>query len=204
MDHMDLLGLDVERFRAFATKLDGAFNRGGAAFYFDEASGTLSIDLFDRERSMFEEDEWEIAVATANALDSLLVFAFEGAPQNVVTAWGSTHVAEKGDQAEALVEVLRAELRFAKDEWERHRSMTGLTLGDAVVSPTIDPRTGIVSSVLSISAFRGTGIRQRPVAGSRQFLDVSLSEVELRRLVHKLQAALDVMEFLDAEVDDAQ
>lgn len=197
--HDDVLEMDVEEFRANVALVETAFARLSAAFYFDSRGSGHGIDIFDFFDEVDDVDDWIDLRAFAFNCHQLFFFAFEFAPDAAIHAWGDEH-GGAGQTAIERVQIMRNEMPRAQAEWYSRFTDLGPTMGDVTTTHVRMTGRDVPKTVLRINSFMVEGLRQLPVASSRQYLTAVLSRNEVRRLIDALRMA-DAM-YGDAFVED--
>lgn len=169
--------------------LESAFVNNRAAFYWESSGGGHRVDVFDFWGEVQDFEEWTALRNFATALQPLVFFAFEEAPDEVIIRWGDDHVTDAGRTALERVETIRSAMPIAGSEWASRFSNLGNSLGDLTTSVIYSPETGDFRTIVRINSFTAEGVRRAPAASSRQYLSAVLSRAELRRLIDKLQMA---------------
>ena len=187
--HDDVVTIETDNFQRMVDLVEAAFVNLHAAFYWDPTEGGHVVDVFDFGDEFAGVDEWVEAREFASAVQPLLLFAFEEAPDAVVVRWGEEHVAGSGTVALERVGYIRENMESARREWATRFNNLGNLLGNLTTSVVYSPETGDFRTIIRLNSFTADGVRKIPSASSRQHLSAVVSRNELRRLIDTLQMA---------------
>ena len=198
-----VLRWDEADFRDMAKRLNAAFRKGAAAFFYDRRVGAHSIDVFDPLQAGYSPEDWAIHGEVISDLYQYLIFAFADAPDDVVRRWAENHDEKLGDVAVERLRVLREETPDVYTEWHQRFTSVASVVGDIQAQVIFTPDTGQLQALINIDSFASGGApRHIPVSGSRQWITAVASRNEVSRLVQILTDLRDSMPVLDlAEVD---
>lgn len=192
--HERMLSIPEEEFQQNARLLESAFESHAAAYFLDPEAGN-AIDVFTFFEGVAEIGTWSDLRNFANDVMQMIFFAFEDAPDGIISSWAEDHIQGSSELALRRVHFLRDVLVAAKREWSTRFSYLARTLGDLKTSHVFDEDLNVHKTVIRIDSFFTEGIRRVPSASSREYVTAALTRNEVRRLIDRLQMA----EFRHAE-----
>lgn len=186
--HEQVLALSTPEFNQKVELLEAAFANRAAAFYFDGNNGN-AIDVFDLFDGANTIDEWSSLRSFADDVQPLIFYAFQGAPDLVIHAWGEDHTEGAGEIAVERVEFIRKTLYTGHAEWNSRFSESARTLGDLKFSHIYDEDLDEHKTFIKLDSYFTEGLRRVPAASSREYLTAALTRNELSRLIDRLKMA---------------
>jgi len=193
-DHLRLLQTPVDDFTSFLGRLQQAFRNDGAALFWDETYGGHGIHVFKPPLGGWDDDQWQSDGDLVDSLHQVLVFAFSGAPDAVVTEWGEEHGQGLGGAALERVELMRRLLPSLQAEWRNRLSGISPVLGDLQGQIVFAPGEGSIKAEIVLDSFRVSGgPRHRPGVTSRQWTSFAVTRRDLARVIDALERIRELL-----------
>ncbi len=121
-DLFEPVRLEGTDFQNLLELLEKAFSLYAAALVADEQSPVPTIEILDQTRAGFTDEAWERLQTAVESFHQMMLFAFEDAPDDLISRWARDYEESLQDEAVKRVRLIRDRMPTLRRLWESKRS----------------------------------------------------------------------------------
>jgi hypothetical protein len=117
-DLFEPVRLSREAFVDLIKKVDQAFANNAAALVVDERYGLREVEVIDPTAAGFSDETWPELQPAVNYLDQLMLFAFDDAPDTVISTWAREYDSNLVHETIERVKIMRQAMPVLEGLWQ--------------------------------------------------------------------------------------
>jgi len=121
-DLFEPVRLEGPDFQNLLELLEKAFSVHAAALVANEQSSVPTVEVLDRARTGLTDETWKRLQKAVDYFDQMMLFAFEDAPDDLISRWARDYDESLQDEAVKRVSLIRDRMPTLRRLWEAKRS----------------------------------------------------------------------------------